>query len=78
MISVFWPWLFSSRIYQAVRLTVNFYPSLLPINRGWFPHVHSLVDGSASGVTPHQIEAGADTGVIWVQKIVLHRPTDTA
>ena len=78
LICVYWPWLLSKEIFLSVDLTVNFQPAFLPINRGWFPHVHSLIDGTKAGVTLHQIEEGADTGDIWVQEEELVLPTDTA
>jgi len=58
--------------------TVNFHPALLPINRGWYPHVHNILDGSPAGVTLHAMDAGADTGPIWAQRMVEVRPTDVA
>jgi methionyl-tRNA formyltransferase len=78
IICVYWPWLLSNEIFESVGITVNFHPALLPINRGWFPHVHSLIDGSKAGVTIHKIEDGADTGAVWAQEEVIVKPTDTA
>ncbi|MBK7973132.1 MAG: hypothetical protein IPK07_07585 [Deltaproteobacteria bacterium] len=78
VICVYWPWLLAEEVFSAVATTVNFHPALLPINRGWFPHVHSLIDGSATGVTLHRIEKGADTGAVWAQREVKILPTDTA
>lgn len=78
IICVYWPWLLKHEIYSVVEKTINFHPALLPINRGWFPHVHSLIDGSKTGVTLHKIEDGADTGQIWAQKEVEIQSTDTA
>jgi len=78
IICVYWPWLLSKEIFESVGITVNFHPALLPINRGWFPHVHSLIDGTKAGVTIHKIEDGADTGAIWAQEEVIIKPTDTA
>jgi len=78
LICVYWPWLLDSEIFTSVNTTINFHPALLPINRGWFPHVHSLLDGSKTGVTLHKIEDGADTGSIWAQKEVEIQATDTA
>ena len=78
MVCVYWPWLISKEYFQRVNVTVNFHPALLPINRGWFPHVHSLIDGTPTGVTLHQIANEADTGDIWVQKPIPVQDTDTA
>lgn len=70
VITVYWPWLLSVDYMSKVANSVNFHPALLPTNRGWYPHVHSIVDGSPAGVTLHQITAMADQGDIWVQKQV--------
>lgn len=78
IICIYWPWLLRPEIYKAAPISVNFHPALLPINRGWFPHVHSLIDGSKAGVTIHRIEDGADTGAIWAQKEIKILPTETA
>jgi methionyl-tRNA formyltransferase len=78
IICVYWPWLLKEEVFSLAKITVNFHPALLPINRGWYPHVHSLIDGSKAGVTLHQIKEGADTGDIWIQKEVNAYPTDTA
>jgi methionyl-tRNA formyltransferase len=78
IVCVYWPWLLKDEIYTSAAKTINFHPALLPVNRGWFPHVHSLIDGSKTGVTLHKIEEAADTGPIWAQKEVEIKPTDTA
>ena len=67
-ITIYWPYLITSNFLDKAKYTVNFHPALLPINRGWYPHVHSLIDGSPFGVTLHSIDNGVDTGPIWVQK----------
>ena len=78
LITVYWPYLLKKDFFRLAKKTVNFHPALLPVNRGWYPHVHSLIDGSASGVTLHAIDENADTGPIWVQREVNIVPTDTA
>ena len=78
IVTVYWPWLLDKEVFSASPITINFHPALLPINRGWFPHVHSLIDGSKTGVTLHKIEDGADTGAIWAQKEVPIQALDTA
>jgi methionyl-tRNA formyltransferase len=79
VVTVYWAHLISTDVIAAARRgTVNFHPALLPVNRGWYPHVHSIVDGSPTGVTLHAVDAGADTGPIWAQREVPLRPTDTA
>jgi methionyl-tRNA formyltransferase len=78
VICVYWPWLLRKEIYATAGITLNFHPAMLPVNRGWFPHVHSLIDGSKAGVTLHRIEDHADNGAVWVQREVPVQPTDTA
>jgi len=78
IITVYWAYLLKPDVIRCANDTVNFHPALLPINRGWFPHVHSIIDGSPLGVTLHRIDEGADTGPIWTQKEVELFPTDTA
>jgi methionyl-tRNA formyltransferase len=79
IVTVFWAHLLSDEVLSSARRgTVNFHPALLPHNRGWFPHVHSIVDGSPAGVTLHAMDAGADTGPIWAQRSLAVEPWDTA
>ena len=56
---------------------INLHPSLLPYNRGQYPNVWSIVDGTPSGVTIHRVDAGIDTGDIIVQREVPVAPNDT-
>ncbi len=56
---------------------VNLHPSLLPYNRGQYPNVWSIVEGTPAGVTLHYIDAGIDTGDIIAQCEVPVAPTDT-
>ena len=70
-ITVYWPYLLDQPTIAKAKSSVNFHPALLPINRGWYPHVHSIIDGSKSGVTLHKINEEADRGDIWAQKEVL-------
>lgn len=55
--------------------TINFHPGLLPYNRGMYPHIWPLVDGSPAGVTIHYIDAGIDTGRIIGQERIKVTPT---
>src|SRR5690349_163732 len=43
---------------------VNVHPGLNPFNRGWTPHVFSLVNGLPAGATIHEIDAEIDHGAI--------------
>lgn len=78
IITVYWPWILSERTFSRASKTVNFHPAFLPVNRGWYPHVHSILDGSICGVTLHAIDTNADTGPIWCQKEVIVKAEETA
>lgn len=79
MITVYWPYLLKPELFKnAKNGCINFHPALLPINRGWYPHVHSILDDSPTGVTLHLIDENADTGPILIQKKVPLEPIDTS
>lgn len=78
IITVYWPYLLKPDVFKISKNTINFHPALLPINRGWFPHVHSIIDGTPLGVTLHAIDETADTGPIWAQKEIKLDVYDTA
>ena len=59
------------------RGVVNLHPSLLPYNRGSYPNVWSIVDGTPAGATLHYIDEGIDTGDIIAQRRVEVSPSDT-
>ena len=58
--------------------SLNFHPSLLPENRGWYPHVHNILNGTSAGVTLHRMSSLADTGDIWGQRTTQVKDADTA
>ena len=78
IITVFWPWILNKKLYSLSEKTINFHPSLLPSYRGWYPHVHNIIDKTQSGVTLHELNEEADTGKIWIQKKVECMATDNA
>ena len=41
---------------------INVHPALLPVNRGWYTHVHSILDGTPTGVTLHAVSAATGDG----------------
>lgn len=57
---------------------LNLHTSYLPWNRGAYPNVWSILDGSPAGVTLHRVDAGWDTGPIIAQRRVPVEPWDTA
>jgi len=64
-------------IALAPRGVVNLHPALLPFNRGAYPNVWSIVDGTPAGVTLHYIDAGVDTGDVIAQRAVEVAAKDT-
>ena len=79
IITVYWAYLISEEVINMAREgTINFHPALLPINRGWYPHVYSIIDGTPTGITLHVIEKSADTGPVWAQEEVPIEPLDTS
>lgn len=56
---------------------INSHISLLPYNRGAFPNVWSIIDGTPAGVSLHYVDAGVDMGDIVAQAEVPVELTDT-
>ena len=56
---------------------VNLHPSYLPYNRGQYPNVWSIVEGTPAGVTLHYVDEGIDTGDIIAQREVPVLASDT-
>ena len=56
---------------------VNVHPAFLPFNRGAYPNVWSIVEGTPAGVTLHYLAESIDTGDIIAQQPVPIEPVDT-
>ncbi len=56
---------------------INLHPSYLPLNRGKFPNVWSIVDRTPAGATVHYIDDGVDTGDVILRREVAVDLTDT-
>lgn len=56
---------------------INLHPAYLPFNRGAYPNVWSIIDGTPSGVTLHYVNEGIDSGDIISQKQIDVKITDT-
>jgi methionyl-tRNA formyltransferase len=56
---------------------INLHPAYLPYNRGQYPNVWSIVEGTPAGVTLHYIDTNIDTGDIIAQIEVPISPVDT-
>ncbi len=59
------------------RGVVNLHPALLPFNRGHYPNVWSILEGTPAGATLHCVDAGVDTGDILAQRELAVEPVDT-
>lgn len=51
-------------------LCINVHPGYNPINRGWFPHVFSIIDNTTAGATIHVMDSEIDHGSIIARKEV--------
>ncbi len=56
---------------------VNLHPAYLPYNRGAYPNVWGIVEGTGAGVTLHYMDATVDTGDIIARREVAIEPIDT-
>ena len=57
---------------------INVHPGLNPYNRGWYPHVFSIVNQLPTGVTVHEMDEDIDHGSIIFQKQVMVLSADTS
>lgn len=56
---------------------INVHHALLPHNRGVYPNVWSIVEGSPSGVSLHWVDQGVDSGDLIAQQEVPVQAVDT-
>lgn len=77
-ISVFFGYIISSNLLDIFPLgCINVHPSFLPYNRGAYPNVWSILEGTPAGATIHYVNSGIDTGDIIAQEEVPVEPIDT-
>jgi methionyl-tRNA formyltransferase len=77
-LSVFFGHILSPPFLEMFPLgCINLHPAFLPYNRGAYPNVWSIVEGTPAGATLHYVDAGVDTGDIIAQRQVPVHPTDT-
>ena len=77
-ISIFFDYILKKEFLSCFPFgCINVHPSLLPYNRGQYPNVWSIVEGTPSGVTMHYINEGIDTGDILSQEQVPVKSYDT-
>lgn len=58
---------FPAAIVSGIRC-INFHPGFNPYNRGWFPHVFSMINGKPAGITIHEMDEQIDHGPIIYQE----------
>ncbi len=77
-ISIFFDYILKKEFLSCFSLgCINLHPSFLPYNRGQYPNVWSIIEGTPSGVTMHYINEGIDTGDILSQEQVPVKSYDT-
>lgn len=77
LISCYNPRILKKEEYEA-QPTINFHPGYLPYNKGMFPHIWPLFDGTPAGVTIHYVTGEVDGGNIIGQRKIKVKPTYTA
>ena len=77
-LSILFDYILQQEFVDLFRMgVINLHPSYLPYNRGNYPNVWSIVDGTPAGVTLHYIDADVDTGDIIAQEEISVELTDT-
>ncbi|MFC1961610.1 methionyl-tRNA formyltransferase [Chloroflexota bacterium] len=77
-LSVFFGYLLRGEILKLFSHgVINLHPAYLPYNRGAYPNIWSIVEGTPVGATLHSVDEGVDTGDIIARKEVSVTPVDT-
>jgi methionyl-tRNA formyltransferase len=77
-ISVYFGYIFKKPFLDLFpKGCVNLHPAFLPYNRGAYPNVWSIIEGTPAGTTLHYVNEGIDTGEIISQKQIVTNITDT-
>jgi methionyl-tRNA formyltransferase len=61
--------LFPKELVEKVTC-INVHPGYNPYNRGWYPHIFSIINGMSAGVTIHLMDAELDHGAIIDQETI--------
>ncbi len=69
--------IFPEKLVNSTRC-INIHPGLIQYNRGWYPHIFSMIEGLPCGVTIHEMNARIDHGAIIYQKEVVVNNADTS
>jgi methionyl-tRNA formyltransferase len=77
-ISVYFGYIFKKSFLDIFPMgCINLHPAFLPYNRGAYPNVWSIIDGTPAGTTLHYVNEGIDSGDIISQKQIVTHITDT-
>lgn len=69
--------IFPARLVNSI-CCINIHPGYNPINRGWFPHVFSIINNNKAGCTIHLMSEKIDHGPIIYKKEVSIESWDTS
>ncbi|MEH2293580.1 dTDP-4-amino-4,6-dideoxyglucose formyltransferase [Nostoc sp.] len=61
--------IFPAELVTKVKC-INIHPGFNPYNRGWYPHIFSIINKLSSGATIHEIDQKIDHGSIIIQRQV--------
>ncbi|MEH2266466.1 dTDP-4-amino-4,6-dideoxyglucose formyltransferase [Nostoc sp.] len=61
--------IFPAELVTKVKC-INIHPGFNPYNRGWYPHVFSIINKFPTGVTIHEMDEKVDHGSIIIQRQV--------
>ncbi|MBQ3351440.1 MAG: hypothetical protein IJG38_13680 [Thermoguttaceae bacterium] len=65
------------KILKKIRC-INVHPGYLPYNRGWYPHIFSMINGLPTGTTIHEMTEKIDSGPIIFREKIDIMPWDTS
>jgi methionyl-tRNA formyltransferase len=57
---------------------INIHPGLNPHNRGWYPHIFGIINGTPAGATIHEMDEEIDHGAIIASKQIAVYSWDTS
>jgi methionyl-tRNA formyltransferase len=69
--------IFPKELIERVRC-INIHPGFNPHNRGYFPHVFSIINKKMCGVTIHEMDEKIDRGPIIFQEMIEIEDCDTS
>jgi dTDP-4-amino-4,6-dideoxyglucose formyltransferase len=69
--------IFPQKLVQKIKC-INIHPGYNPFNRGWYPHVFSMMNGLPCGATIHEMDEKLDHGPIIAQKEIKIEASDTS